>query len=1387
MNTASQRRLSALLAATLAALLVAAHAAGAAQTPLAPQAKRTEQAPRQSVPISGRAVDREGRVAENRVAENIVAKLLPAVDAYRRGRIELGLENLPEPVATATADAAGRFLVAAPGPGLWVLELASAELSSGGHFSRQSLLVSEELELGAVRVARWRRVEVVVRTGGTPVPGARVVPASAQWADLPAVAQPATTDAQGRTELLVPFDETDSGGTLLVLADGHAVAQRPLRSSRIEVALQPGALRKLRVLDEGSRPVAAAVVRAAGAAVGLTDAEGRVELRVEPKELHVSLLSSALGAATLRLRGVTPSATSHQPDPASPRAPGEPRAAADPERVVHLKAPVVVEGRVVEKETKAPVADAIVTNVGWREASATTDPSGRFELRFAALGQDTLAPLEARKPGYATGLWYSPGMATGRAVAAIELARARELRGVVVDRTERPVAGAEVVLEDQDFFRVTRASTAARTDEAGAFHLAVPLATPSTTLVVRHPDFATLRHELGEAELVAGSARLVLGPGWLATGWVLDGESRGIAGARVELAEFGGQERPPWQEEPAAGHAGTGDDGRFAFERVASGRYTLRVEREGYAPALVPGVEVADGSGETELGTITLQPGVVVEGVVLGPERTPIADVELRLGGGRQAPARSAWSDVEGRFAFADLAPGTELEVRARREGWVESRKSVAVRADATPLEIVMQPGLVLEGVVVDADGAEIAEATLRLVPSAPGTAVFGMGGRAHSAADGTFSMDGLAAGTYRLFAGAPGFQPATLEGMELRAEEDRSPLRVELLPGAVVTGRVTDAEGEPVSGAFVWHRNPRSRDPYATPSQLRPIPSDAEGRYQLEGLPAGRVELEAQARGYRSQVRESAIEPGENEIDFALVRAPEIHGRVIDEDGRPVAAALVMVAVARASRGDRSDAEGSFRIAVELGSIVRVSASKDGLGTSEEVGLEVRDAPLPELVLQLRRGATLRGRVEGLELDALARTTVAATPLSAQRSTQRNFGFGGARPDYEGRFHLDDLQPGRWLIGATDRTTGRTVEEVVDVEPGTAELEVTLRFDAGATLSGVVLSSGETVAEARLQARGLDVSGAGSARTDSQGAFRFEDLMPGTYQLVVEAPGRSLPHREPVEVGGDTEVTIELPALSLAGRVVSAESGAPLGGAAVSLALRERMTFEGGPLRTRGDHRAGADGAFRFDGLVPGVYTIEASAPDHASRVVEVRVDDAAAEEAVIELEPSTGLVLRVTGPLGLPVPRVVATVRNDAGAALLTRPYLAGEDGRIVARDLPRGRQFLLLSDGDAFAELETEVPGEELAVQLQRGGYLEITAPELAGGGGRYLVELERPGAPARAWFGFVPPMRHGFTRVGPVPAGAWTVRVHAGDRELVGSAVVESGRTVAVELR
>lgn len=147
------------------------------------------------------------------------------------------------------------------------------------------------------------------------------------------------------------------------------------------------------------------------------------------------------------------------------------------------------------------------------------------------------------------------------------------------------------------------------------------------------------------------------------------------------------------------------------------------------------------------------------------------------------------------------------------------------------------------------------------------------------------------------------------------------------------IRGRVVRADtGEPLRRVQV-HVDEWSTADHSGPASTM---TDAEGRYELTQLPAGRYLLKATRGGYveltygqrRPFERGRPLELEEGavlkNVDFALPPGGAVTGRVVEEMGEPVAQASVSLARRRyidgerqfvAERGGSTDDRGAFRI----------------------------------------------------------------------------------------------------------------------------------------------------------------------------------------------------------------------------------------------------------------------------------------------------------------------------------------------------------------------------------------------------------------------------------------------------------------------------------------
>jgi protocatechuate 3,4-dioxygenase beta subunit len=478
------------------------------------------------------------------------------------------------------------------------------------------------------------------------------------------------------------------------------------------------------------------------------------------------------------------------------------------------------------------------------------------------------------------------------------------------------------------------------------------VAAPATpTPAVRRSDFATPP---------ADALRLV--------GQVVDARGAPVPGAGVLLTGDASRETR------ADGAGG------FVFEGLWAGPYLV----EAWSG------DAAGGPLRVHLGRDT--PKVVVRlfaaarvaiKVVSAPTQHPLAgaDVELRAQGmtRNHVTIRRGKTDARGVLELRGVPPGGYLVA-----AWAPGHRMAAVnlkpRAGLSwETTVTLTPGSEVRARILDEDGAPVAGAAVWGTPYLSGDLVqisrpppFAFTARSDARGDVTAVV---LAGRNRLMVDHERYVLGWSEPFDADGASPVQGVVVRLQRGGVIAGTVVTADQRPVPRALVRVSPSNAQEVHGA---VRQVVCDAQGRFEMAGVPLTGMELAAFADGATSETY--ALDLGQNReqrrLVVALTLEGSIGGVVVGSDGNPLGDVEVQCtsyqreAVAlRPAAVETTDAAGRFACrglrpgeyrvrAIPPGSNNMVQAAMRGVGTDAQTGQQ-------DLRLVIRADGSLSGRVQ--------------------------------------------------------------------------------------------------------------------------------------------------------------------------------------------------------------------------------------------------------------------------------------------------------------------------------------------------------------------------------------------------------------------------------------
>ncbi len=436
-----------------------------------------------------------------------------------------------------------------------------------------------------------------------------------------------------------------------------------------------------------------------------------------------------------------------------------------------------------------------------------------------------------------------------------------------------------------------------------------------------------------------------------------------------------------------------------------------------------------------------------------------------------------------------------------------------------------------------------------------------GAGSSVMTGPDGTFVFKEVEAGTYRLSANRTGFAPAAYGAkklstagtdLKLTAGQAMDDLVLRLQPQAVITGRITDADGEPVANVSVSLVRSFYRNGQRTMMNANGAMTNDLGEYRIFGVPAGRYKLRAIPRenmfGDSGEPEEFAptyypgqpdmaaaasidLQPGQNlrGVDMVVLRTAtrRVRGTVVGPSGR---ADVIQVMASFRDPGvyfmERRNTivrpgKPKFEFRLAPGAYNITAFFNDGGQTVSGVAqVDVGDSDIDNVAIQLQPGGDVAGRlrIEGAnDLSALAQNNVQVR-LFQKDMTFIMGGQPNGRAGDDGSFSLKSVGQQPMNVSVTGLPAGYYVKAInygqQDAKAngltyvGSNDVLEIVVSPNGATVQGVVHNhagdpvSGATVVLAPPPEQRAESQRFRVARTDQTGHFTLKGLEPNDYTV---------------------------------------------------------------------------------------------------------------------------------------------------------------------------------------------------------------------------------------------------------------------------------------------
>jgi uncharacterized GH25 family protein len=629
------------------------------------------------------------------------------------------------------------------------------------------------------------------------------------------------------------------------------------------------------------------------------------------------------------------------------------------------------------------------------------------------------------------------------------------------------------------------------------------------------------------------------------TGKVLTPDGKPVKNATVYLFKFSNDQSLPTTRRDAP-TTQTDDSGAYHISNPdANGAYLA---------ATAPNSGFSFVGAETSPADIHLTNPTSVTLTFLTPDKSPAAHLNIYVFSIRGVHAnqnqndyfyfplnyRSIWTaatDDQGRATFTGLPQGATIDIGVldHQYAQLDYHNDVslsAVRNQPDPIRLTA--GASISGKVTDAaSGQPVAGIAVNAASNDGG------GGQVLTAADGTYTIKQLSAGTYSLQLMLTDSQQTkstakSNDNISITQGTDKSGVDFSLIPGVVLRGTVVAADdGNAVPNVPISIFN--AAHPRRLGAALT-VYSDSGGAFAVR-VPTGEqfvyVSSDTPADGFGRPSPDNktlTIADGATAaVEFRLPRvlmAP-IKGKVVDPDGNPVVGASVYITSDLMPMFNRvaviTNATGVFQsMPMQRVGKIDVRAKFHDFGTPKPVTVPRTG----ELVVHLEKD--VMGTITGRVVDSDGKPLQNAKIELIIRAQRYSYGQDAGATDADGKFKIDSLWPDlTYFVQATRDGYGQSESPQLHLQAGQPNQVKDLSlFKRDTSIAGVLLDADEKpVTGKRIYVTGSK-SGYSNLNTDADGKFTCQvvsnDRLTVFYNL-----DSNVPYRRQTVRAGDQNIVL--------------------------------------------------------------------------------------------------------------------------------------------------------------------------------------------------------------------------------------------------------------------